>query len=209
MRARGLKVSPRTWARWESGHQRPPRKKIDAVADVLGTKRNGARRRAGYPLHLQARLRKRRTGLIAMMLHELSHDTSVNSRVLRLYALVNASFEKTDPRVNIERITQIAEVFDELNDLTYEQRAEAWERVKRVLAEAQDLPPFTRAPENATMILPKDIWPQVFLGAHVQVNVEYRDSGERVMWYGYDVKDLKEKMGKTVAKLKCIGVSIE
>jgi hypothetical protein len=116
---------------------------------------------------------------------------------------------KKDPRVDIERITQIAEVFDELNDLSYEQRTEAWERVKRVLAEAQDLPPFIKGAGKRYHDSPQRHLPQIFLGAHVQVNIEYRDAVESLMWYGYVVKDAREKMGKTVTKLEGIGVSVE
>jgi transcriptional regulator with XRE-family HTH domain len=206
---RGVKVSVPTLGRWERGERRPPRTKINAVADVLGAKRNAARERAGYPVQLKARRRKRRTGLIAMMLHELAHDTDADNRILRLYALVNAYFEKSDPLTNIERIRQIATAFEALEGLSHEQRAEAWERVRDVLAKAHKLPSMTVAPQNAVMIFAKDLWPPLFRGARVQVNVEYRDGGRNLMWYGYVVKGLKEKMGKTVARLQCIGVSRE
>jgi transcriptional regulator with XRE-family HTH domain len=199
----GVKVSVPTLGRWERGERRPPRTKIDAVADVLGAKRNAARERAGYPIHLKARRKKRRTGLIAMMLHELAHDTDADSRILRLYVLIRAYFEKSDPLTNIERVQQIATVFDALEGLSHEQRADAWERVNKVLAEAHKLPPMTSAPENAMMIFAKDLWPPVFRGAHVQVKVEHRDGNRNIVWYEYVVKDIKEKVNKTVARLEC------
>jgi transcriptional regulator with XRE-family HTH domain len=209
LNAMGVKVSPGTWARWENGVRLPPRTKIDALADALGVSRNAARRKAGYTVMLKARKKKRRTGVLGMMLHELSNDAGSGSRILRLYSLIQAYFEKREPITNLQRMQQIAEVFDSLDGLSYEQRTEAWERVKQVLAEARNLPVMSDAPENAKMIIPKGLWPSVFRGTHVHVTIEYRDAGERVMWYGYVVRDLKEKMNKTVAMLECTGVSRE
>ncbi|HEX8137572.1 MAG TPA: helix-turn-helix transcriptional regulator [Pyrinomonadaceae bacterium] len=198
MRQLGKAVSVETWSRWESGVRLPPRTKIDAVADTLGVGRVVARRRAGYnvPLKLKS---KQGTGILATMLRDLSSDLKSEDRMLRLYAQARAYQDKTDSRFDLEEMNRIARLFDELKNLSPEQRVEAWERIKQIFAAAKEPTKITVPADEAMIFFPKQNWPPVVLGT--RVSIEYLDSQEGEVWQSYIVQKIDEQEGKIMATI--------
>lgn len=198
---RGKGVRVETWSRWESGHRLPPRTKIDLVAQTINAFPKSVRQRAGYEASVRP-IRRNRSNVIASMLKVLSSDSSIEAKILNLYALGAKDRHQITPAARRKLIIEIARAFDKLKGVSEQVRIAAIERIRQICREASEDVQFTVPPDRATMIIPKKGFPPVMIGT--QIEIEYRDIEGYMVSDIYVVRRIKHRKNRILARIVCV-----